>query len=79
MDYATGLLIEAVANGRYAADISSSSRKTTFRMAPRGLAPRPAFVVGPYVKQGGVVVSTPYSQVSALRTIEDLLGTEHLA
>ena len=37
----------------------------------------PAFVVGPYVKKGAVV-STPYNQVSALRTIEDLLGTQHI-
>ena len=37
----------------------------------------PAFVVGPYVKQGAVV-STRYSQVNALRTIEDILGTEHI-
>jgi len=36
-----------------------------------------AYVVGPYVKQGAVV-STHYSQVSALRTIEDVLGTQHL-
>jgi hypothetical protein len=34
-------------------------------------------VVGPYVKQGAVV-STRYNQVSALRTIEDILGTEHI-
>jgi len=33
--------------------------------------------VGPYVKQGAVV-STHYSQVNALRTIEDVLGTQHL-
>src|SRR5262249_34969851 len=36
-----------------------------------------AFVVGPYVKKGAVV-STRFSQVNALRTIEDLLGTEHI-
>src|SRR5262249_43067538 len=36
-----------------------------------------AFVVGPYVRQGAVV-STRYSQVNALRTIEDILGTEHI-
>ena len=35
------------------------------------------YVVGPYVKQGAVV-STRYSQVNALRTIEDILGTEHM-
>src|SRR5262249_33654895 len=37
----------------------------------------PAFVIGPYVKKGKVV-SRHYSQVSVLRTIEDILGTEHL-
>jgi hypothetical protein len=36
-----------------------------------------AYVVGPYVKQGAVV-STRYGQVNVLRTIEDILGTEHL-
>jgi hypothetical protein len=36
-----------------------------------------AYVVGPYVKQSAVV-STRYSQVNALRTIEDILGTEHI-
>jgi hypothetical protein len=35
------------------------------------------YVVGAYVKQGAVV-STPYSQINAIRTIEDILGTEHL-
>src|SRR5262249_8717227 len=32
---------------------------------------------GPYVKQGAVV-SARYNQVSLLRTIEDILGTDHL-
>src|SRR5262249_25481091 len=35
------------------------------------------YVVGAYVKQG-VVVSTHYSQVNVIRTIEDILGTDHL-
>ena len=30
-------------------------------------------MVGPYVKKGAIV-STHYSQVNALRTIEDILG-----
>jgi len=34
-------------------------------------------VVGPYVKKRAVV-STHYSQVNVLRTIEDLLGTQHI-
>jgi len=36
-----------------------------------------AYVVGAYVKQGAVV-STRYSQVNALRTIEDVLSTQHM-
>jgi hypothetical protein len=36
-----------------------------------------AYVVGPYVKTNAVV-STRYSTVNAVRTIEDILGLEHL-
>jgi DNA-binding beta-propeller fold protein YncE len=36
-----------------------------------------AYVAGAYVKQGAIV-STHYSQVNALRTIEDILGTHHI-
>jgi hypothetical protein len=35
-----------------------------------------AQLIGLYMKQGAVV-STRYSQVSALRAIEEVLGTEH--
>jgi YVTN family beta-propeller protein len=78
-DYAVGLLVEAVANSPYAkdtliiiieddcqdgADHVDSHRSTTY-------------FVGPYVKQHAVV-STRYSQPNVLRTIEDILGTEHL-
>ena len=78
-DYAVGLLVQAVANSPYAnntlifiieddsqdgADHVDSHRSTTY-------------VVGPYVKKN-TVVSTRYSQPSVLRTIEDVLGTEHI-
>ena len=78
-DYAVGLLAQAVANSPYAkdtliviieddcqdgADHVDSHRATTY-------------FVGPYVKQQAVV-STPYSQPNVLRTIEDILGTEHI-
>ncbi len=78
-DYALGLLAQAVAHSPYAkdtliiaieddsqdgADHVNSHRATTY-------------FVGPYVKQHAVV-STRYSQASVLRTIEDILGTEHL-
>ncbi|MBV9227153.1 MAG: bifunctional YncE family protein/alkaline phosphatase family protein [Acidobacteriaceae bacterium] len=78
-DYAVGLLVQAVANSPYAsntliiiteddsqdgADHVDSHRATTY-------------FVGPYVKQRAVV-STRYSQPNVLRTIEDILGTQHL-
>jgi DNA-binding beta-propeller fold protein YncE len=78
-DYALGLLVEAVASSRYAADTLIIVTEDDVQDGPdhvdshRGTA----YVVGPYVKQRAVV-STRYSQVNALRTIEDLLGTEHI-
>lgn len=78
-DLALGLMIEAVANSRYAADTLFIVTEDDVQDGPdhvdshRGTA----FVVGPYVKKGAVI-STRYSQVNALRTIEDILGTEHI-
>ena len=78
-DLALGLMVEAVANSRYADDTLFIVTEDDVQDGPdhvdshRGTA----FVVGPYVKQGAVI-STRYSQVSALRTIEDILGTEHI-
>ena len=78
-DYSVGRLVQAVSQSPYAAntliiiteddcqdgaDHFDSHRSTTY-------------VVGPYVKQSAVV-STRYNQVSVLRTIEDILGTQHL-
>jgi hypothetical protein len=78
-DLALGLMVQAVANSRYAADTLFIITEDDVQDGPdhvdshRGTA----YVVGPYVKKGSVV-STRYSQVNALRTIEDILGTEHL-
>jgi len=78
-DYAVGLLVQAVAHSPYAsntlifisgddsqdgADHVDSHRATTY-------------VVGHYVKQHAVI-NTRYSQPNVLRTIEDILGTEHI-
>jgi len=35
------------------------------------------YVAGPYVKKHAII-STRYDHVSVLRTIEDVLGTEHI-
>jgi YVTN family beta-propeller protein len=78
-DYAVGRLVEKVAaslfkdntlifvvedDAQNGADHVDSHRST-------------AYVVGPFVKQGQVV-SQFYTTVNLLRTIEDILGTEHL-
>jgi YVTN family beta-propeller protein len=78
-DYAVGRLVEKVASSPFkdntlifvveddaqnGADHVDSHRST-------------AYVVGPFVKQGQVV-SQFYTTVNVLRTIEDILGTEHL-
>jgi len=78
-DLALGLLVAAVANSRYAADTLIIVTEDDVQDGPDHVDSHrgPAFVIGPYVKQGAVV-STRYSQVSALRTIEDILGTEHI-
>jgi YVTN family beta-propeller protein len=78
-DLATGMIIQAVANSRYASDTLIIVTEDDVQDGPdhvdshRGTA----FVVGPYVKKGAVI-STRYSQVNVLRTIEDILGTEHI-
>ena len=78
-DYAVGRLVEKVATSLFkdntlifvieddaqnGADHVDAHRST-------------AYVVGPFVKQGQVV-SQFYTTVNVLRTIEDILGTEHL-
>jgi hypothetical protein len=78
-DLALGRLVEAVANSRYAADTLIIVTEDDVQDGPdhvdshRGTA----YVVGAYVKKHAVV-STRYNQVSALRTIEDVLGTQHI-
>jgi YVTN family beta-propeller protein len=78
-DLALGRMIEAVANSPYAKDTLIFVVEDDVQDGPDHVDSHrgPAFVVGPYVKQGEVV-STHYSQVAVLRTIEDILGTEHL-
>ncbi|MGE5242856.1 MAG: bifunctional YncE family protein/alkaline phosphatase family protein [Betaproteobacteria bacterium] len=78
-DLALGLLVEAVANSRYAADTLIIVTEDDVQDGPDHIDSHrgPAYVIGPYVKRHQVV-STRYNQVSALRTIEDVLGTEHM-
>jgi YVTN family beta-propeller protein len=78
-DYAVGKLIEKVAHSPYASStlifiIEDDAQAGADHMdAHRTIA----FVVGPYVKQGGVIHER-YSTVNMVRTIEDVLGLGHL-
>jgi len=78
-DLALGKMIEAVADSKYASDTLFFIIEDDVQDGPDHVDSHrgPAFVVGPYV-QKGEVVSTRYNQVSVLRTIEDILGTEHI-
>ena len=78
-DYALGRLVDKVAHSRYKFDtlifvVEDDAQDGADHVdAHRSIA----YVVGPYVKQG-TVVSKRYTTVNILRTIEDVLGTDHL-
>jgi DNA-binding beta-propeller fold protein YncE len=78
-DLSVGRLVEAIAHSRYAADTLIIVTEDDVQDGPDHVDSHRAttYVVGPYVKQGEIV-STRYNQVNALRTIEDILGTQHI-
>jgi YVTN family beta-propeller protein len=78
-DLAVGRLVEAVAHSPYAANTLIIVTEDDCQDGPDHVDSHRAttYVVGAYVKQGAVV-STHYTQVNALRTIEDVLGTPHI-
>ena len=78
-DLAVGRLVEAVAKSPYANDTLIVVTEDDVQDGPDHVDSHrgPAYIVGPYVKQGAVI-RTGYSQVNALRTIEDVLGTQHM-
>ncbi|WNC95027.1 bifunctional YncE family protein/alkaline phosphatase family protein [Paraburkholderia sp. FT54] len=78
-DFAVGKLVETVAHSPYAQDtlivvVEDDSQAGSDHVDSHRA---PAYVVGAYVKKHAVV-STAYSQVNALRTMEDVLGTQHI-
>jgi DNA-binding beta-propeller fold protein YncE len=78
-DYALGLLVQTVANSPYAKDtliivIEDDSQDGADHVDSHRAT---TYFVGPYVKKHAIV-STRYSQPNVLRTIEDILGTEHV-
>lgn len=78
-DFAVGKLIETVAHSPYAKDtvvvvVEDDSQAGSDHVDSHRA---PAYIVGAYVKKNAVV-RTPYGQVNAVRTMEDLLGTQHI-
>lgn len=79
-DYAVGLTVDKIAHSPYANNtlifvIEDDPQDGADHVSgDRSLA----FIVGPYVAQNAVV-SNPYSTVSMLRTIEEILGVSQLS
>jgi DNA-binding beta-propeller fold protein YncE len=79
-DYAVGLIAEKIANSRYKDNtlifvIEDDSQDGGDHVdSHRSIA----FVIGPYVKQKAVI-SAPYTTLSMLRTMEEVLGIGNLS
>jgi hypothetical protein len=76
-DYALGLIVEKVANSRFADDTLIFVVEDDAQDGPDHVDTQRtiAYVIGPYVKQGAVV-SQHYGNPSMLRTIVDILKLE---
>jgi hypothetical protein len=79
-DYAVGRLIQAVATSRYRGDTLIFILEDDSQDGPDHVDAHrsTAYVVGPYVKHDAIV-SGYYTTVNLLRTIEDVLGIDHLS
>lgn len=79
-DYALGLLVEKVANSPYKEDtlifvVEDDAQNSVDHVdAHRSIA----LVIGPFVKQG-ITLSTRYTTVNLLKTIEKILGLDSLS
>jgi YVTN family beta-propeller protein len=78
-DYAVGEVVQAVAHSPYAGNTLIFVVEDDAQDGPDHMDAHrsTAYVVGPYVKKNAVV-STRYTTVNMVRTIEDILGLTHL-
>jgi YVTN family beta-propeller protein len=78
-DLSVGLMVQAVSQSPFAKDTLFIIVEDDCQDGPDHVDSHRAstYVVGPYVRQGEVI-GTQYSQVNGLRTIEDILGTQHI-
>ncbi|HXS20932.1 MAG TPA: bifunctional YncE family protein/alkaline phosphatase family protein [Steroidobacteraceae bacterium] len=79
-DYAVGLLVQAVAHSPYRSDTLIFILEDDAQDGPDHVDAHrsPIYVIGPYVKQHAVV-SDYFTTVNVLRTMEDILGIDHLS
>ncbi len=79
-DYAVGLLIDHVAHSPLAASTLVFVIEDDSQDGPDHVDSHrsTAYIAGPYIRHGSVV-SERYTTVSMLRTIEDILGLQHLS
>jgi YVTN family beta-propeller protein len=79
-DYAVGKLVQRIAKSPYRDSTLIFILEDDAQDGPDHVDAHrsTAYIVGPYVKQGAIV-STRYSTVNMLRTIEDVLGIEPLS
>lgn len=75
-DYALGLLVEKVANSRFKDDTLIVVIEDDAQNGPDHVDAHRSiiFFAGPFVKQGGAVISKRYTTVNAVRTIQNVLG-----
>jgi hypothetical protein len=78
-DLSVGLLVQAVAQSPYAQNTLIIVTEDDCQDGPDHVDSHRAttYFAGPYVKNR-TVIGTPYTQVNVLRTIEDILGTQHI-
>jgi hypothetical protein len=78
-DLAVGLLVQAVAHSPFADSTLIVVTEDDCQDGPDHVDSHRAttYIAGAYVKHAAVV-STHYSQINVIRTMEDILGTEHL-
>jgi len=79
-DYAVGTMLSTVAHSQYAKDTLIFILEDDAQDGPDHVNAHrsTAYVVGPYVKRRAVI-NTHYSTINMVRTIEDVLGIDHLS
>ncbi|MGA2003914.1 MAG: bifunctional YncE family protein/alkaline phosphatase family protein [Terriglobales bacterium] len=78
-DYSVGRLVEAVTNSPYWKDTAIFVVEDDAQNGPDHVDAHRStvFVISPYTLSGGVIHTT-YNSTNVLRTIEDILGVDHL-